>query len=340
MDIPKYTGSVHPEQYIKEMRAYCNFKHITDEREIVKLSKTMVDSTIVIPSEIESCEDLIKALKGHITFPIFKNSCKRKLHLLKYRSEREGGDTPKFIANFLSLCRDAEIDDVDIQKNTLYYTLPNDFFRNEFIRKYDDIKSIMDLLILFENTLNEYSKFILNGAVVALKHVGTGKYLSSNDKTYVTGSKDQVAFCGQFLRDSHATWTIKCLDNRDMLPYGCTIYLQHEKTKKFLEICSDRHNKSPASNNTEVGCGSDNNYSDYTWILEQGKSEKKDSNLKSRDTIILRNTYSDYITNQQRNEVLGSHEITFALEGESFQEVFVHGGEPNENDEWIIELIE
>jgi hypothetical protein len=192
MQIPRYIGNVHPEQYIKEMRAFCNFRQITDEKEIVKFSKMMVDSTIEIPSDVESCEDLVKALKDHITFPMFKNACKRKLHLLKYRSERDGGDTPNFIANFRSLCRDAEIDDVDAQKNILYYTLPNDFFRNEFIRKYDEIDSIKNLIVTFENTLNEYSKFILNGAVVALKHVVTGKYLSSNSKTYETGSRNQV----------------------------------------------------------------------------------------------------------------------------------------------------
>src|SRR5581483_3447398 len=109
MELPRYTGESHPAEYIREMRAYCNFKNITEEEEILKFSKMMVDSTIDIPPNVDSCDELIKALKSHISFPIFINSCKRKLHLLKYSSEREGGDTPKFITNFRALCRDAEI---------------------------------------------------------------------------------------------------------------------------------------------------------------------------------------------------------------------------------------
>src|SRR6266498_2081403 len=139
MDCPKYDGNIHPEEYIKEIRAYCEFKQITEEHEILKFSKMMIDPTINLHTEIleiKSCKDLIDVLKEHITFAIFKSSCKRKLQLLKYHVEREGGDTPKFIANFRSLCRNAEINDIENQKSHLYNTLPNDFFRNEFIKRY------------------------------------------------------------------------------------------------------------------------------------------------------------------------------------------------------------
>lgn len=341
MEAPRYIGDTHPEEYIKEMRAYCSFKKITDESVVVKYSKMMVDSTIDIPSDIESCEDLVKALKEHISFPIFTNSCKRKLHLLKYRSEREGGDTPKFIANFRALCRDAEIEDIETQKNILYYTLPNDFFRNSFIKQYDDIKSMTDLIVRFENTLNSYSKFILNGTIVALKHVKTGKYLCSNNYSYGTGSKNQAVFCNQFLRDSNSTWLIKCFNSSELLAYESVIYLQHCNTKKYLEICSDRHNKSPVSNKTEVSCGADNNYSDYTWILDRNSSTgSKETYLKTQDIIVLKNEYSDYLTNQKKTVYLGSHDVLFNLEKESFQEIFAQEGEVSEHDEWRIELIE
>jgi hypothetical protein len=193
MDIPRYIGDVHPKEYIKQMRVYCHVNQITSDEEILKFSKLMVDSTIDISTEkIGSCEDLIEALREHITFLIFKNSSIRKLHLLKYQLERDGGDTPKFIAKFRSLCRDAEINEIDKRKNCLYHTLPNDFFRNEFIKHYDEINSMNELVIRFENTLNEYSRFILNGSVVALKHVVTGKYLCSGSKHYETGSKNQL----------------------------------------------------------------------------------------------------------------------------------------------------
>ncbi|RGB41917.1 hypothetical protein C1646_810326 [Rhizophagus diaphanus] len=342
MDIPKYIGDVHPEDYIKEMRIYCNFKQITNEDDVLKFSKLMVDSTIDFPSKnIESCEDLIKELKEHITFLIFKNSSIRKLHLLKYQLERDGGDTPKFIANFRSLCRNAEISDIDRQKHHLYYTLPNDFFRNEFIKHYDDIKTMNDLVICFESTLNEYSRFILNGSVVALKHVATGKYLTSSIKHYETGSKNQVVFCGKSLRDSNSAWTIKCLQSPEFLPYESIIYLQHNNTNNFLEICSDRHNLSPVSKLTEVSCGSNNNYSDYTWILDRSKPESKDEYLKTQDIILLRNKYPDYLTNKQKEEVLGCKDIMFTIGEDEYQEVYAHSKDNiDEYDEWCIELIE
>ncbi|RIA90437.1 hypothetical protein C1645_769890 [Glomus cerebriforme] len=343
MDIPKYIGDVHPEEYIKEIRAYCNFKHITDEEEILKFSRMMIDSTIDISSEVKSCDQLINVLKEHVTFSIFKNSSRRKLHLLKYHLERDGGDTPKFIANFRSLCRDAEINDVEEQKNYLYYTLPNDFFRNEFIKHFDDIKAMNDLVVCFENTLNEYSKFILNGSAVALKHVVTGKYLSSSNKHYETGSKNQMVYCGQSLRDSNAVWTIRCFNSPELLPYESIIYLQHSNTNNYLEICTDRHNKSPVSGYTEVSCGANNNYSDYTWILEHSNSGPKEIYLKTHDVIILKNKYPDYFTNQHKEETLRSLDTVFTVgkdKKEEFQEVFAHSGKINENDEWCIELIE
>ncbi|GBC07388.1 hypothetical protein RclHR1_07420012 [Rhizophagus clarus] len=347
MDIPKYIGDVHPREYIKEMRVYCHFKQITNDDEILKFSKLMIDSTIDISSEklekIRSCEDLIEVLREHITFAIFKNSTIRKLHLLKYQLERDGGDTPKFIAKFRSLCRDAEIDEIDRRKHHLYYTLPNDFFRNEFIKHYDDINSMNDLVICFENTLNEYSRFILNGSVVALKHVATGKYLCSNNTHYATGSKNQVVFCGKYLRDSNSEWTIKCLQSPEFLPYDSIIYLQHNNTNNFLEICTDRHNLSPVSKSTEVSCGSNNNYSDYTWILDRSKSGSQHAYLKTQDIIVLRNKYPDYLTNRQNDEVLGSKETVFTVgdDKNEYQEVYAHPKESvSEFDEWCIELIE
>lgn len=58
-------------------------------------------------------------------------------------------------------------------------------------------------------------------------------------------------FCGKSLRDSNSAWTIKCLQSPEFLPYESIIYLQHNNTNNFLEICTDRHNLSPVSKHTE-----------------------------------------------------------------------------------------
>ncbi|CAG8441381.1 6586_t:CDS:2 [Funneliformis caledonium] len=339
MDCPRYNGNSHPEEYVKEMITYCGFKQITDEPEILKFSKLMIDSTIKISQDIDSCEGLVNALKEHITFSIFKNSCKRKLHLLRYKVERDEGDTALFISNFRKLCRNAEINDIEKQKSSLYRTLPNDFFRNEFIKNYSTINSMNDLMICFENTLIEYSNFIRNGSAVAIKHVATGRYLSSWNKSYLTGSKSQMVFCGQSLQDSNAVWLIRSLDSAELLTYHSTVFLQHQNSNAYLDIHTKRDSKSPVSGLTEVSCGSNDNYSDYTWILEHDNSENGEY-LKTRDVVILRNTFQDFTSNKHKEETLGSHDVTFTIDNDKLQEVFAHGGEHTENDKWCFELID
>ncbi|GBC19353.2 hypothetical protein GLOIN_2v1782992 [Rhizophagus irregularis DAOM 181602=DAOM 197198] len=79
-----------------------------------------VDSNILLPTEIDSIAKLRNVLIEDISFTIFKNTNKRKLQSLKYIPESKGGDTTKFISNFLKLCYNAEINDTEEQKNYLY----------------------------------------------------------------------------------------------------------------------------------------------------------------------------------------------------------------------------
>ncbi|PKY40051.1 hypothetical protein RhiirA4_415540 [Rhizophagus irregularis] len=79
MEPPIYDGRIHPNEYIKKMRTYCNFRQIKNEKEILKFAIMNIDSTIDIPKNITSFDVLVNVLKEHISFNIFKNSCKRKL---------------------------------------------------------------------------------------------------------------------------------------------------------------------------------------------------------------------------------------------------------------------
>jgi len=183
MEPPTYNGKIHPNEYIKKMRAYCNFRQITNEQAILKFAIMMVDSTINIPENITSFDALTNALKEHISFTVFKNSCQRKLQTLKYVPEREGGDTVNFIIDFRTLCRDAEITNIEEQKKYLFNALPYKYFKNEFVKK-KDVNSINELIKIFEEIVSDYSKIIRNGSIIALRHVATGKYLSSCNKKY------------------------------------------------------------------------------------------------------------------------------------------------------------
>src|SRR5262249_17948093 len=156
---PIYDGKIHPSEYIKRMRTYCNFKQITNEQEILKFAIMMIDSTICMPTEnITSFDTLTNSLRGDITFTIFKNSWKRKLQVLKYVTENEGGDTAKFISDFRTLCRDAEIMGIEEQKKYLINSFPYDdnYFAKELTKRQKNvnINSMNKLIEVFEEIVS------------------------------------------------------------------------------------------------------------------------------------------------------------------------------------------
>ena len=185
MDVPKYDGNIHPNEWINDIQKYLKLKKINDD-DCLEIAISFVDPTITLSTEIDSFEKLRNALKEDISFKIFKNTNKRKLQSLKYIPERKGGDTSKFISTFRKLCYNAEINDVEEQKNYLYKSLPNnhfDYISNEFYNKMKNVKSINELIKEFEDIILEESNLIRNESIVALKHVATGKYLSSISNT-------------------------------------------------------------------------------------------------------------------------------------------------------------
>jgi hypothetical protein len=193
MDLPIYDGNIHPDEWINNIQTYFNIKQNIIHVNIVI---SLVDPTIKLPTGIDNYEKLRNALKEDISFIVFKNTNKRKLQSLKYNPERKGGDTSKFISTFRKLCYNAEINDVEEQKKYLYKSLPNnhfDYISNEFYEKMKNVNSINEIIKRFEEIVLEESNLIRNGSVVALKHVATGKYLSSiKDLCYTTGSKKQL----------------------------------------------------------------------------------------------------------------------------------------------------
>jgi hypothetical protein len=193
MDFPKYDGNIHPDEWINDIQ---KFRYIwkIDCKEFLKIAISLVDLTIKLPTEISDIEELRNALKENISYTVFKNTNKRKFQTLKYIPESRGGDTSKFISNFLKLCYNAEINDVEERKNYIYKSLPmNNFFSAEFYNKMKNVNSNNELIKEFEDIVFEESNLIKNESIVALKHVATGKYLSSDiNLFYTTGSNTQL----------------------------------------------------------------------------------------------------------------------------------------------------
>ncbi|PKY40011.1 hypothetical protein RhiirA4_530036 [Rhizophagus irregularis] len=342
MDIPKYNGNIHPDEWIHDIQKY-NYMWGKNYGGFLNTAISLVDPTIKLPDEIRDIEELRNALKENITFTIFKNTNKKKLQSLKYIPESRGGDTSKFISNFLKLCYNAEINDIEEQKNYLYKSLPmNNYFSSEFYIKTKNVNSVNELIKEFEEITVAESNLIKDESIVALKHIATGKYLSSTEILhYTTGSNFQLIFAGNPVPDSNSLWKIKF--GKELATYASTsIKLQHVKSKnKFLGTYSGY--KSPSSNHTEVSCNSTSHisnsfYHEYwneNWKFNDSKLENHQGYLKSNDIINL--GIKSYGNNKV--EFLRSHDIQFTIGNDTFQEVVCHNVRLGGNDEWCIELI-
>jgi hypothetical protein len=204
MDIPKYDGNIHPDEWISDIQKYLELRHTANSNDYyLKTAISLVDSTIIsLPTKINSFEELSNAFKADISFTVFKCTNKRLLKSLKYIPEGEGGNTSKFISNFRKLCYNSETDDIEEQKNYFCNALPklpnnNDNicynYLLEFIKRREKIKSMNDLVKEFAEIVTDELNLIKNKSIVALKHVATGKYLSSIENLcYTTGSNLQL----------------------------------------------------------------------------------------------------------------------------------------------------
>ncbi|PKC05079.1 hypothetical protein RhiirA5_378910 [Rhizophagus irregularis] len=351
MEVPRYDGSIHPDEWINDIQKYFKLKNINYN--YFSIAKSFVDPTIIsLPAEIYSFEKLSNALKEDISFTVFKNTNKRLLRVLKYIPERQNGETPKFISKFRKYCYNAEINDIEEQKNYFCHSLPNNNdncnynYLLEFTKRKENIKSMNDLIREFEEIVTDELNLIRNESIVALKHVATGKYLSSIENIhYTTGSKSQVAFVSSQVLGPNALWKIIFGKNRYYDPQDGDSYiydshsikLQHIDSYKFLGINRVCY-KSPISEHTEVSC----EYYSSDWKVNHSKLENRQRYLKSNDVINLSvNKFYDnngmhYI---QGEEFLRSHDIQFTIGNDTFQEIVCHNERLGGNDEWCIELI-
>ncbi|CAI2171302.1 4701_t:CDS:2 [Funneliformis geosporum] len=321
MNNSKYNGNVHPDEWINDIQNH--FK--------LDCSKalSLVDVSIQLPSGIDSFEKLRDALKEDISFTIFKEKNKKKLQSLKYIPESEGDETSKFILDFRKLCYNAEINDIEEQKRYLYLSLPDENVLDGSY-KMRDVNSTNELIKEFERIIKyHYGDLIRKGSIIALKHVATGKYLSSiRGLNYTTGSEAQLVFVKDLL-DSDALWKITFTSDQKLASYADTnIYLKHKNSNIFLGIYGGYY-KSPVTQHTEVSC-----YSQNQWKFNHNKLENYQGYLRSNDIINLSATKSSI-----RRIYLRSHDIRFTINKDTFQEVVCHNERLGGNDEWCIELI-
>ncbi|CAB4388957.1 unnamed protein product [Rhizophagus irregularis] len=338
MELQKYDGNIHPDEWINDLRTYFN---INPSSKDVIIAISLVDPTIKLSTDINSFEKLRNELKEDSSFTVFKNANKRKLQLLKYIP---GCDTLKFVTTFRKLCYNGEINNIEEQKKYLFKTLPISNFNdisNEFHVKMKNVSSLNELIKGFEDIILEKSNIIKSGSVVALKHVATGKYLSSiKNLHYTTGSKKQLVFAGSSDFNLNSLWNIEF--NGEFATSFDTFALRHIKSSLFLGInwgYSSSYHKSPSTNHTEVSC--DGN--EAKWNFRHSKLENDQVYLKSNDIINLgiEKKYDDDGNKilDGPTEFLRSHDIQFTIRNDAFQEVVCHNERLGGNDVWCIEFI-
>ncbi|GES94952.1 hypothetical protein GLOIN_2v1473636 [Rhizophagus clarus] len=321
MDFPKYDGNIHPDEWINDIKEYFRLQNIPGYCYYLKDAMSFIDSTIIsLPAEINSFEELSIVLKEDISFTVFKCTNKGLLRSLKYIPEREGGNTSKFISNFRKLCYNAEINDLEEQKNYLCNSLLNNecynYHLEEFFKRKKRIETMNDLVKEFTEIVTEELSLIRKGSIVALKHIATGKYLSSIEGLYyTTGSAQQLVFADSPELNLNALWKIDF--SKELAIYDKTsINLQHIKSGCFLGAYNYNYLgvytyfKSPITEHTEVSCIGVNG---TKWMITHSKLEN----------------HKGYL----------SHDIQFTIGNDTFQEVVCHDERLGGNDEWCIELI-
>ncbi|UZO21191.1 uncharacterized protein OCT59_013591 [Rhizophagus irregularis] len=294
MKLSKYDGNIHPDEWINDIQKYLALKDYDDD--YLNFAISLVDSSIIsLPTKINSFEELRNALKEDISFTVFKCTNKRLLESLKYIPEKE-----------------------EEQKNYFSNALYNNdrySYLSEFINRRKKIKSINDLIKEFTEIIADELNLIRNESIIALKHVATGKYLSSiEDLCYTTGSGLQLVFAGSSEPDLNSLWIIK-FRGESAIYNGTLIELQHIESGRNLGLCYfapkvHTYYKSPITEHTE-------------------------GYLKSYDTINLamKKTYDS------EEVFLRSHDVRFTIGNDTFQEVVCHNENLGGNDEWRIELI-
>ncbi|RIA89351.1 hypothetical protein C1645_824979 [Glomus cerebriforme] len=231
MEFPKYNATCYPNEYIKQMTAHCKINKITNEQEILEFCKLIIDSTITFPNEINSLDELVMALKLHLTFNIFKNTYKKKLKFLN----------------------DVAFDELNVIE-------------------YDSL--------------------------IVLKHVATGKYLSTckKDKSIAVYARDKLP------NSNTVDYRLYIDDNKSPITGHAEVSINNTSVEKLSRLFKD----------------------DYAIRFIKSNSTHNNDYVKTKDIIKLQFL--------QMGCLLRSHDSTFMIGNKPFQEVIGYQERAGGND--------
>jgi hypothetical protein len=186
---PRYDGTIQPELWVQDLRFFCALRGVDDQSTVLNIAILRIDPSIPIPKDVNSFNSLISVLKDHFTHTIFRADSLEKLNKLKCERNK---DMSEFITKFTFLCRGANITDREEKRGYLLRNLPDDIIRNVFRSRTENLDSFDKIIETFKDVMLEHRRQIRYGSKIALKHVATGRFLSSKDTRYDTGSKQHI----------------------------------------------------------------------------------------------------------------------------------------------------
>ncbi|RIA90677.1 MIR motif-containing protein [Glomus cerebriforme] len=331
---PRYDGTLQPEVWVQDLRFFCALRGIHDQTTVLNIAILRIDHNIPIPKDIASFDSLIHVLKNHVTHTVFRADSLEKLNKLK--CERNG-DMSKFIIKFLTLCSSANITNPEEKKYYLLRNLPDDIVRNLFRNRIENLDSFDEMIEIFKDVMLEHRSQIRYGSKIALKHIATGRFLSSTDIKYETGLKQQMVFCNGWQPDKqHDFWIVippckKHYKPGNPITFNSVIGLKHQKTGLNLHSHSLNYGESPITKQQEVTCYGLLN-DDDNWVLKRHSttSSYDDSGYWMVGDIIS-------LRHDRTKKSLSSHDFMI---NNGYQEVTCHADGHEENHKWCVEVLE
>ncbi|PKC05804.1 hypothetical protein RhiirA5_400742 [Rhizophagus irregularis] len=142
----------------------------------------------------------------------------------------------------------------------------------------------------------------------SLKHIATGKYLSSCNKKY-QNSNYNLVYCGDNILNNDALWIISNNNITNLITFQNSITLKHKSSSNnYLSVDSDYK-----------ACGGNEGLT-IDWTLQHSKNER--NYLESKDNVLLKISFGK--NTNVKNLTLRSHENILKIDNNDYQEVFAH----------------
>ncbi|CAG8462134.1 346_t:CDS:2 [Cetraspora pellucida] len=274
LSFPEYNGSCHPEDWLRNFKFVATFQEkMVTETELVRLALLKISRSIYRDNNnsITNFSQLLEFLKADPSFSIFKVNSERKLLSLRFTYLT---DVKDFITELRQLLSDAEIFELKLQKQSIIKILPSKFFPDTFSLKIAESQNIHEVFINLQNFLFQYKRIIKYGSVITLRHVDTGKLLSSSREKHRHKSQEDRVFTVDRRPTDYESWTIMPEISENRIPpvfggnkkigslvyYGDRITLRNNGTG--MKLYSSNY-----CGRVEVSCYNCNN-SYYNWVAQ------------------------------------------------------------------------